>query len=505
MENLHVYNTLTKQKEAFKAINPPHVGMYVCGPTVYGEPHLGHSRSAISFDTVFRYLKYLSYKVRYVRNITDVGHLENDADEGEDKIAKKARLEQLEPMEIAQYYTNMYHHAMDTLHCLRPSIEPCATGHIPEQIAFIERILANGFGYEVNGSVYFDVPKYAATFNYGHLSGRKLEDMFTETRDGLEGLDEKRHPADFALWKKASPEHIMRWESPWSIGFPGWHLECTVMSTRYLGDKYDIHGGGMDLVFPHHEDEIAQSNAAIGDPHSHDLNEANYWLHNNMITLKGEKMSKSKGNFITLNEFFTGKHELLEQAYSPMVVRFFMLQAHYRSPIDFSNTALQAAEKALKKLNDAYNRLQELVATTCGEPEPEIVKNLSTFRRDCELNMNDDFNTARVIARMFEVTPVINEMHRNRNKSLPVDADTFADFKSAYNTFFTEILGIRPDSEGGQAEGIAEGLMDLVIELRKQARTDKNWSIADKIRDDLSKMKIKLNDTPEGTEWYVED
>lgn len=505
MEKLQVFNTISRKKEEFKAINPPFVGMYVCGPTVYGEPHLGHSRSAIAFDTVFRYLKYLGYKVRYVRNITDVGHLENDADEGEDKISKKARLEQLEPMEVAQYYTNRYHQFMDGLNVLRPSIEPCATGHIPEQIDMVQKIMENGYAYNSNGSVYFDVPSYAAKFKYGELSGRNFEEMLADTREGLEGGEEKRHPADFALWKKAAPEHLMRWDSPWSIGFPGWHLECTVMSTKYLGEQYDIHGGGMDLIFPHHEDEIAQSNAVIGDPHSHHLNEARFWLHNNMITIDGEKMSKSKGNFITLEEFFTGNHPRLDQAYEPDVIRFFMLQAHYRSPLDFSNTSLQGAEIALKKLGDAYLRLQELQATQCGEPVEGVKENLSTFRKDVESFMNDDFNTARVIARMFEVTPVINEMYQNRSKQLPIDAETLSQFRESFNTFFTEVLGLRPASGAAANSGITNGLMQLVIELRKQAREAKNWPMSDKIRDELAQLKVKLKDTPDGTEWYVED
>lgn len=504
MEKLQFFNSITRKKEEFIAINPPFVGMYVCGPTVYGEPHLGHGRSAIAFDTVFRYLKFLGYKVRYVRNITDVGHLENDADEGEDKISKKARVEELEPMEVAQYYTNRYRHFMDMLNVLQPSIEPTATGHIPEQIEMVEKIMQNGYAYNSNGSIYFDVPKYAQQFKYGELSGRNFEDMLSETREGLEGGDEKNHPADFALWKKAAPEHLMRWNSPWSVGFPGWHLECTVMSTKYLGEKYDIHGGGMDLMFPHHEDEIAQSNAVIGDPHSHNLNEARYWLHNNMITIDGEKMSKSKGNFITLDQFFTGDHPRLEQAYSPDVVRFFMLQAHYRSPLDFSNKALKGAEIALKKLSDAFMRLQELQPSNCGEPLEGMAENLRSFGPDVVSYMNDDLNTAKVIARMFEVAPTINTLYTNR-KSLPVDAETLESFRKAYNGIFLEVLGMRPSEEASAGGSITEGLMQLVIDLRKQARETKNWGMSDKIRDDLGQLNVKLKDTPEGTEWYVED
>ena len=350
---LTLYNTLDRRKETFEPINPPHVGMYVCGPTVYGDPHLGHARPAVTFDLLFRYLRSLGYKVRYVRNVTDVGHLEHDADDGEDKISKKARLEQLEPMEVAHYYTERYHRAMDELNVLSPSIEPCASGHIIEQIAMVKEILDNGFAYESNGSVYFDVEKYNRKYSYGRLSGRNLDDILTNTRE-LDGQGDKRHSCDFALWKKASPEHIMRWPSPWSDGFPGWHMECSAMSTKYLGQRFDIHGGGMDLMFPHHECEIAQSTAALG----HDS--AKYWIHNNMITINGQKMGKSLGNFITLEELFTGNHKLLTQAYSPMTIRFFVLQAHYRSTLDFSNEALQAAEKGLDRLMKAVEALDKI-------------------------------------------------------------------------------------------------------------------------------------------------
>ena len=411
MENkLVIYNTLSRTKESFEPITPPFVGMYVCGPTVYGDPHLGHARPAITFDLVFRYLQHLDYKVRYVRNITDVGHLENDQDEGEDKIAKKARLEQVEPMEIAQYYSDRYFQFMEALNVKRPSIEPRASGHIIEQIQMIRDILDAGFAYVVNGSVYFDVVKYNQKFHYGKLSGRVLDDLLTNTRT-LEGQDEKRDAADFALWKKAQPEHIMRWPSPWSDGFPGWHLECSTMSKKYLGNHFDIHGGGLDLLFPHHESEIAQSRVANGS------DAVKYWVHNNMITINGQKMGKSLGNFITLDEFFTGKNPALSQAYSPMTIRFFILQAHYRSTLDFSNEALQAAEKGLKKLFSSYETLGKLI------PSETNLSVIQPLEKNCYDAMNDDFNSPILIANLFECVRIINSVNDGKDKINAADLE----------------------------------------------------------------------------------
>lgn len=507
MEELHVYNTLSKEKEKFEALNPPFVGMYVCGPTVYGDAHLGHSRPAVTFDLMFRYLKYLGYKVRYVRNITDVGHLVGDADHGEDKMLKQARLEQLEPMEIAQNYTNNYHRDIGALNCLPPSIEPQASGHIPEQIEMVERIVENGLAYECKGSVYFDVKKYNETFQYGKLSRRNLDEMLGGTREDLEGQEDKRYFADFALWKAAPPEHLMQWNSPWGKGYPGWHLECTVMSTKYLGTKYDIHGGGMDLIFPHHEAELAQSNAAINDPHSHELDEATYWLHNNMITISNQKMGKSLGNFVELWRFYSGDSERLDRDYSPMIIRMFLLQAHYRSVLDFSLDNLKASEKAYQRLSDVWYRVNAIDPDAYPAPQEneDFEKNLGSFKQEALGFMNDDFNTARVIARMFEAVPVINEIHGHKKKAFPVKKETFLAFRDAYNALFLDVLGLLPEEKSGVGDAITEELMQLIIELRKQARTEKNWAVADKIRDGLGQLKIKLKDTPEGTEWYVEE
>ena len=401
MAKLVLFNTLSRKKEEFKPLNPPHVGLYVCGPTVYGDAHLGHARPAITYDVLFRYLKHIDYKVRYVRNITDVGHLENDADEGEDKIAKKARLEELEPMEVVQHYTDSYHSNMRMLNVKSPSIEPRASGHIIEQQDMIRKILDGGYAYESNGSIYFDVEKYNEKYHYGRLSGRKLEDLLSDTRE-LEGQSEKRNPFDFALWKKASPEHIMRWPSEWSEGFPGWHLECSAMSSRYLGEEFDIHGGGMDLLFPHHECEIAQSTIAHGHP------SVRHWMHNNLITINGQKMGKSLGNFITLDELFSGNHDMLEQSYSPMTIRFFMLQAHYRSTLDFSNEALQAAEKGLEKLGTAMESLMNLAA---ADKSTLDIKSYSESLYDA---MNDDMNTPILIGRLFEGVKWINLMKEGK-------------------------------------------------------------------------------------------
>ncbi|PKP23395.1 MAG: cysteine--tRNA ligase, partial [Bacteroidetes bacterium HGW-Bacteroidetes-22] len=408
IHKLMLYNTLTRRKEVFEPLNPPHVGLYVCGPTVYGDPHLGHARPAITFDVLFRYLQHLGYKVRYVRNITDVGHLENDADEGEDKVARKARLEQLEPMEIVQYYTIRYHQAMDALNVKRPSIEPHASGHIIEQIEMVRRIMEHGFAYESNGSVYFDVLKYNTKHHYGILSGRSVDELLSNTRE-LDGQAEKHNSFDFALWKKAQPEHIMRWPSPWSDGFPGWHMECSAMGARYLGETFDIHGGGMDLVFPHHEAEIAQSVAANGKE------AVRYWLHNNMITINGQKMGKSLGNFINLEEFFNGTHEKLERAYSPMNIRFFILQAHYRGTVDFSNEALQAADKGYRRLMEAMKTLRKL------KPSDHSDADISALHNKCYEAMDDDMNTPQLIAHLFEAARIINSVNDGHEALIAAD------------------------------------------------------------------------------------
>jgi cysteinyl-tRNA synthetase len=489
MENkLYIYNSLTRKKELFEPINPPHVGMYVCGPTVYGDAHLGHARPAITFDIVFRYLQHLGYKVRYVRNITDVGHLENDADAGEDKIAKKARLEELEPMEVAQYYANRYHENMDSLNVLRPSIEPQASGHIIEQIEMAKKILENGYAYERNGSLYFDVAKYNEEHDYGVLSGRKLEDMLTTTRE-LEGQEEKNNSADFALWKKAQPEHIMRWPSPWSDGFPGWHIECSAMGTKYLGEQFDIHGGGLDLLFPHHESEIAQSIAA------NDKQPVKYWMHNNMITLDGQKMGKSLGNAVSLEQFFTGDHDLIAQPYSPMTIRFFILQANYRSTVDFSNEALQAAEKGMKKLFAAMEKLDKLQAS--GKSD----SNIEELKKKCYEAMNDDFNSPVLISHLFEGVRIINSVYDNKET---LTADDIELLKKTFNEFIFDILGLKDEDSSGNTE-LLDDLMNTVLEIRKQARTNKDFATSDKIRDELKNIGIIIKDTKNGVEWSVEE
>jgi len=483
---IQIYNTLTRQKEVFNPITENHVGMYVCGPTVYGDPHLGHARPGITFDVVFRYLKHNDYKVRYIRNITDAGHLENDADEGEDKIAKKARLEQLEPMEIVQFYTISYHKAMNDLNCLPPSIEPRATGHIIEQIEMVEQILKNGFAYKVNGSVYLDVNKYNEKYPYGTLSGRNIEDTLEGTRT-LDGQSEKKSPVDFAIWKKASPEHIMRWSSPWGEGFPGWHMECSAMSEKYLGKTFDIHGGGMDLVFPHHEAEIAQSNAC------NDCNPVNYWMHNNMITVDGKKMGKSLGNFINLEEFFNGTHEKLERAYTPMTIRFFILQAHYRSTVDFSNEALQAAEKGFNKLMNALETLQTLSAT---ETSTYDVKKLE---ENCYMAMDDDFNTPILIAHLFDGVRIINSVKDGKESLNLTDLEKL---KSIFNIFVTDILGLISAKES-RGNDLTSEVMELVLQLRGNAKKSKDFGTADLIRDELNKAGIQIKDSREGTSWEV--
>jgi len=489
MENrLFLYNTLTRKKELFEPIHPNHVGMYVCGPTVYGDAHLGHSRPAVTFDLVFRYLLHLGYKVRYVRNITDVGHLENDADEGEDKIAKKARLEELEPMEVVQYFSDRYHAFIDQLNVKKPSIEPRASGHMIEQIQLVKTILDAGYAYVSNSSVYFDVEKYNQTYRYGVLSGRVLEDLLSNTRD-LEGQDEKKNSFDFALWKKAQPEHIMRWPSPWSDGFPGWHLECSAMSTRYLGEQFDIHGGGMDLLFPHHESEIAQSTVC------NHKTPARYWLHNNMITINGQKMGKSLGNFITLEEFFSGSHPALDKAYSPMTVRFFILMAHYRSPLDFSNEALQAAEKGFTRMMNALATLEKLVP---GEVSTSDIAALETA---CYEAMNDDLNSPVLIANLFEGVRIINSVNDKKEQISETD---LLKLKKLFHDFIIDILGLIPE-KGSEASGeLVDGLMQLILDIRANARANKDWATSDKIRDSLASLKISVKDTKEGADWSVE-
>ena len=484
----YIYNTLTRKKEEFKPLNPPYVGMYVCGPTVYGDAHLGHARPAITFDVLFRYLRHLVYKVRYVRNITDVGHLENDADEGEDKVAKKARLESLEPMEVVQYYLNRYHKAMEALNVLPPSIEPHASGHINEQIEYIKKIKEAGYAYVSNGSVYFDVVKYNKDHHYGKLSGRNIDDLLNTTRE-LDGQSEKHNSFDFALWKKASPEHIMRWPSPWSDGFPGWHLECSTMSTKYLGEEFDIHGGGMDLLFPHHECEIAQSVAAQGHETVH------YWMHNNMITINGQKMGKSLGNFITLDEFFSGNHKLLQQPYSPMTIRFFILQAHYRSTVDFSNEALQASEKALQRMLEGWDNLSKI------EPAEVSTVDVKTIRERCYEAMNDDLSTPIVISHLFEAVKIINTVLAG---GATLSAEDSAHLKETFRIFLFDIMGIREEAavseEGNEAYHKA---VDLLLDVRKEAKARKDWTTSDYIRDRLSEIGFEIKDTKEGVEWKL--
>jgi len=486
--NLQLYNSLSRKKEKFEPIKSPFVGMYVCGPTVYGDAHLGHARPGIAFDIVFRYLKHLGYKVRYVRNITDVGHLENDADHGEDKIAKKARLEELEPMEIAQHFADRYHDNMDILNVQRPSIEPRASGHIIEQMEMVNKILDSGFAYETNGSVYFDVVKYNKEHNYGKLSGRNIEDVLENTRV-LDGQEEKKDGVDFAIWKNASPEHIMRWNSPWGSGFPGWHMECSAMSTKYLGEKFDIHGGGMDLRFPHHESEIAQSVAANGEE------PVKYWMHNNMVTINGQKMGKSLGNFITLDEFFTGNHDILEQAYAPMTIRFFILQAHYRSTVDFSNEALQAAQKGFEKLMTAVETLDNLKVSDSSD------YNIQEWQNKCYAAMDDDFNSPILIANLFDGVKMINSINDGKAK---IDIENLELLKTAFNTFVFEILGLRNDEQTNNSGELSTELIELMLKIRTDAKLNKDWATADKIRDELKSIKVIIKDTKEGTDWTIE-
>lgn len=497
MSELKVLNSYTRQKEVFSPITPGHVGMYVCGPTVSGESHLGHARPYITFDVVYRYLTHLGYKVRYVRNITDAGHFEEEGRAAEDKIASKAVLEKLEPMELVQKYTNLFHWAMLEFNNLEPSIEPTATGHIVEQIEMIKKIMADGYAYEVNGSVYFDVKKYAEHYPYGKLSGRVLDEQLETTRD-LEGQDEKRNKQDFALWKAAPPQHIMRWVSPWGEGFPGWHIECSAMSTKYLGTEFDIHGGGMDLQFPHHESEIAQS--TICNKHV----PARYWMHNNMITVNGKKMGKAYNNQIKLTEMFAGTHPLLEQAYSPMTIRFSILQTHYRSTLDFSNEALQAAEKGLKRLWEGYEHLKNLAyGTNGGQIDTELDGKVNRLLTEMDDFMNDDFSTAKVLANLFEILPVINSMRDKLYAVTAISQITFTRLQQYFKAYLEDILGLK--GETANEDGKLTGVLDLLIEIRKDARGRKDFATSDKIRNQLQQLGILLKDEKDGRVSYSFD
>lgn len=498
--SLKVYNSLTRKKELFEAINPPYVGMYVCGPTVSGESHLGHARPFITFDVLYRYLMYLGYKVRYVRNITDAGHFEEEGRAAEDKISSKAVLEKLEPMELVQKYTNMYHWAMNQFNNLPPSIEPTATGHIVEQIEMIKTIIQDGYAYESNGSVYFDVEKYNTDFSakgqpYGILSGRILDDQIESTRE-LDNQDEKRNKSDFALWKNAPPEHIMRWQSPWGEGFPGWHIECSAMSTKYLGKEFDIHGGGMDLQFPHHECEIAQSTVC-----NHQM-PARYWLHNNMITINGKKMGKSYNNVIKLSELFAGTHPILEQAYAPSTVRFFILQSQYRSTLDFSNEALQASEKALRRLMDAYEWLMSF-DHSANQTADDLTLNDKVIKLVTEFDefMNDDINTAKVIANMFELVPVINSLKDKHISVNALDSNTIALMKKQLTAFIVDIFGLQ--SSKADNNNKLEGVLQLLINIRKDAKQRKDFVTSDKIRNELSALGVQLKDEKDGGMSYT--
>jgi cysteinyl-tRNA synthetase len=494
--NLVLYNTLTRQKEKFEPINPPFVGLYVCGPTVYGEPHLGHARSAMTFDIVNRYLTHLGYKVRYVRNITDVGHLTDDvAGTGEDKIEKRAKLEKLEPMEIVEHYTQSYHQGMDALNIKRPSIEPRASGHIVEQIEMIEEILKHGFAYEVNGSIYFDVKKYNETGHYGKLSGRIIEDLLSGTRE-LDGQEEKRSPLDFALWKKASEDHLMRWPSPWSDGFPGWHLECSAMSSKYLGQQFDIHGGGMDLMFPHHECEIAQTKAACGK------DAVKYWMHNNMITINGQKMGKSLNNFINLKEFFDGSHSALTQSFSPMSIRFFILQAHYRSTLDFSNDALIAASKGFKRIINGLKTLKALQFVDDGSAEKnqQLIDEINVQIKSSFDGLDDDFNTAMAIAGLFNLLKKINSLHTGQIKFGAVGEEGFKKLKDNYIALTEDILGLREEKPAN-----TDKMLDIILSVYQQAKNNKDYDKVDWVRKELKQLGIVVKDMKTGIDWSYEE
>ena len=494
--SLKIYNSYSRQKEVFEPITPGHVGMYVCGPTVSGESHLGHARPYITFDVLYRYLTHLGNKVRYVRNITDAGHFEEEGREAEDKISKKAILEKLEPMELVQKYTNLYHWAMKEFNCIEPSIEPTATGHIVEQINMIEKIISEGYAYENKGSVYFDVKKYAANYDYGKLSGRVLEDLLETTRE-LDGQEEKRDLADFALWKSAAPEHIMRWKSPWGEGFPGWHIECSAMATKYLGTEFDIHGGGMDLQFPHHESEIAQSTIC------NHRSPVKYWMHNNMITINGRKMGKSYNNVIKLTELFSGDHPLLSQAFHPMTVRFFILQSHYRSTLDFSSQALAASEKALKRLWEAYENLQKLEAgPNFSERDEALETKLNTWLGELETFMNDDMGTPRMLANMFEMAPIINSLKDGLLKPGALSAATLQLMKDKFKVYLEDVMGLKAVSDTSNEKFNA--VMQLLINIRKEAKGKKDFATSDKIRNQLADAGILLKDEKGGDmSWAV--
>ncbi|MFS4483243.1 cysteine--tRNA ligase [Hyunsoonleella sp. 2307UL5-6] len=485
--HIKIYNSLSGKKEDFKPINEGYIGMYVCGPTVYSYVHLGNVRTFMSFDMVFRYLKHLGYKVRYVRNITDAGHLENDADVGEDKITKKARLEQIEPMEVVQRYTVDFHNILNTFNFLPPSIEPTATGHIIEQIELISKIIENGFAYEVNGSVYFDVHKFDETNDYGKLSKRKLEDLIHNTR-ALDGQSDKKNPQDFALWKKAEPEHIMRWPSPWSDGFPGWHLECTAMSTKYLGEQFDIHGGGMDLKFPHHECEIAQNEAALGK------SPVNYWMHANMLELNGQRMSKTTGNIINPNELLSGDNDKMSKAYSPSVIRFFMAQSSYRSVLDLTDDGLLASEKGFYRLMDGMQLLKSISATGTSSID------VSAWKQHCYDAMNDDFNSPILIAHLFEAIKFINQI---KDKKASISAEDLQVLKQTMHAFVFDVLGLENVAEANSGSDKLAGAVDVLIKLRQDARANKDFAMSDKIRDELAKVGIQLKDGKDGTSFSV--
>lgn len=487
-QDLYLYNTYTRKKEKFEAINAPNIGMYVCGPTVYNDVHIGNCRTFISYDVIYRYLLHLGYKVRYVRNITDVGHLENDSDDGEDKIAKKAKLDNLEPMEIVQKYTNGFHDVLNLFNTLNPSIEPTATGHLLEQIEYIQKIIDEGFAYVSNDSVYFNVEKFSKIHPYGILSGRKTDELLSNTRTELAGQSEKQSPLDFALWKKADAKHIMQWNSPWGNGFPGWHLECSVMSTKYLGETFDIHGGGMDLKFPHHECEIAQNVAANGK------NPVKYWMHANMLTLNGEKMSKSTGKFFLPMQLFEGTTEIFDKAYDPTTIRFFMMQCHYRSTLDLSNEALGASEKGLKKLYAAYHSLSEI------QPSKTSDIAVAEFQKRCYDAMNDDFNTPMVCATLFDLVKQVNGA---KDGKVSITSDDLATITTLFDTFLFDVMGIQKETAGSTENDKSKELIELIIQLRNQAKTDKNYTLSDQLRDELTKMNIALKDGPEGTTWSV--
>ncbi|HLS71458.1 MAG TPA: cysteine--tRNA ligase [Chitinophagaceae bacterium] len=497
MSELKIYNSYTRQKEIFKPITKGHVGLYVCGPTVSGESHLGHARPYVTFDVVYRYLKYLGYHVRYVRNITDAGHFEEEGREAQDKVSEKAILEKLEPMELVQKYTNLFHWGMRELNCLEPSIEPTATGHIVEQIDMIKKILDKDYAYEVDGSIYFDLKKYAEEHPYGKLSGRIIEELLETTRD-LDGQDEKRNKIDFALWKKAPKEHLMRWSSPWGDGFPGWHIECSAMSSKYLGETFDIHGGGMDLQFPHHESEIAQSHIA------HGCMPVNYWMHNNMITINGKKMGKSYNNVISITDLFSGEHELLEQPYHPMVIRFNILQTHYRSTLDFSNEALQASERAFQRLWEGYQTLLKLDVNDFGEStiDKELEEKIERHIKESFQDMNDDFNTAKVLAQLFDLLPTINSLNNKQLDSNTLDKSLIKKLQNHFKIMIEDILGLKSMQEGYNKE-LIDGLMNLIIEIRDQSRSQKDYATSDLIRDKLKEFGIQLKDGKDGAKYSV--